>query len=58
VRTEHYIAYPMAVCVPLSIAAIVLAEVYDWSNGALGGIILVLLAITATVGSLLAPEDL
>jgi hypothetical protein len=55
-RTQHYIAYPVAVLIPLSIVASVLAEVYDWSNGALGSVLLGLMAITAIVGSLLAPE--
>ena len=40
----------------LGIIAIVLADVYDWSDGALSGILLGLVAITVTVGSLLAPE--
>ena len=56
--TRHYIAYPMAVAVPVMIALIVLAEVHDWSNGALGGALLLVQAITTVVGTLIAPDPL
>jgi hypothetical protein len=48
-------AIPLAVLIPLVVVAMVLAEVHDWTNGALGTVLLVLFALTAVVGTLMAP---
>jgi hypothetical protein len=45
----------MSVAIPAILAALELAGPNHWSGGVQGSIVLVILAITATVGSLLAP---
>jgi hypothetical protein len=52
---QHWMLIPMSVAIPAIVAALVLAGPYHWSGGVQGSIVLVILAITAAVGSLLAP---
>lgn len=48
----------MAVAIPLWIVAIVLAEVQDWGDGVLGGVLLGIAGVTTAVGTLIAPKPL
>jgi len=48
---------PMSFAIPLIVVMLVLADICHWSPGAQGTIVLGILAVTATVGSLLAPPE-
>ncbi|MEA2432293.1 MAG: hypothetical protein QOI19_2766 [Thermoleophilaceae bacterium] len=54
---QHWMAIPIAGISPFLIAAMVLSQTEHWSNGALGGVISVLLSITCVVGTFMAPID-
>jgi hypothetical protein len=54
---QHWMAIPMAAMSPFLVAALVLSETDDWSDGTLGGVISVLLAIVCVVGTFMAPID-
>ena len=54
---EHWMLIPMSFAIPLIVVMLVLADIYHWSPGAQGTIVLGILAVTATVGSLLAPPE-
>jgi hypothetical protein len=55
---RHWMAIPTAVLIPLIVVAMVLADRYHWSNGALGCVLLGLFGLTAIVGTLMAPDQL
>jgi hypothetical protein len=52
---RHWMLIPTSIAIPIVIVILILASTYHWSAGAQGSAFLVILAITAAVGSLLAP---
>lgn len=56
-RMGRDMAIPLAVLIPCMVVVLVLYDTYDWSDGALGSIFIVMIAVTAAVGSMMAPID-
>jgi hypothetical protein len=54
---KHWMAIPSAAVAPFMVLAIVLWKTEGWSNGALGTVLLGLMAIAAIVGTLMAPFE-
>jgi hypothetical protein len=52
---QHWMAIPISVVLPVIVTAVVLWKTEHWSNGALGGVLLLLMGIAAVVGSFMAP---
>ncbi len=54
---QHWMLIPLGVAIALVIATVILAATLSWPRTTVGGIVTVILAITAAVGSMLAPRE-
>jgi hypothetical protein len=54
---RHWMLIPTSIAIPIIVVMLILASSYHWSAGAQGSAFLGILAITAAVGSLLAPPE-
>jgi hypothetical protein len=54
---RHWMAIPIGVAAPFILALIVGGNAAGWDDGLIGSLLLVIVAITTTVGTLAAPID-
>jgi hypothetical protein len=54
---RHSIAIPTVILYPFIVLVIVVGKTNGWTNGAMGSVILGLMAITVAIGTLMTPRD-